>query len=458
MDHPTEDYGKLSQAFVDYSKGLPLALEILGSFLFKKSIGEWKSELGRLTKFCDRGILNVLQISFDGLQPTEKDIFLNIACFFNHKNGDDVIKILDYLELHAEIGLRVLIDKSLIKFHENQLWMHDLLQEMGRDIVCQECKDLEERSRLWSFENINNGTKQIQGIVLEMHEPKNVDWNPEAFSKMRNLKLLKICGVQLMRDLKHLPTSLRILDWRGYPSKSLTSSSQSKSFENLKFIELSKSLKLIEAPDTIKVPNLESLVLEGCINLLKIHPSIGIHKKLTILNLQGCKNLTSLPSKFEMECLTDLDLHDHLWLVYVTPQFLDENFKKLLLGGDANGFCEIGIEFETKDSIWEVKKCGLHVIYKKDIEDLDRTMIQYSNSSITPYGDLDVFHHNFNNSAVVVECHKVKHSYDDCDGLDPVEKEALMTYQTQKGLKGRQKPKVTLIVRSQVSTRTVMKS
>ena len=61
-----------------------------------------------------------------------------------------------------------------------------------------------------------------------MHEPKNVDWNPEAFSKMRNLKLLKICGVQLMRDLKHLPTSLRILGWRGYPSKSLTSSFQSK--------------------------------------------------------------------------------------------------------------------------------------------------------------------------------------------------------------------------------------
>ena len=68
MDHPTKDYGKLSQAFVDYSKGLPLALEILGSFLFKKSIGEWKSELGRLAKFCDKGILNVLQISFDGLQ------------------------------------------------------------------------------------------------------------------------------------------------------------------------------------------------------------------------------------------------------------------------------------------------------------------------------------------------------------------------------------------------------
>ncbi|XP_075648783.1 TMV resistance protein N-like [Castanea sativa] len=315
MDHPPKDYGKLSQAFVDYSKGLPLALEVLGSFLFKKSIGEWKSELDRLMiEFCNRGILDVLQISFDGLQPKEKDIFLNIACFFNHNIEDDVIKILDYLELSAKIGLAVLIDKSLIKLHRNQLWMHDLLQEMGRYIVCQECKDPAERSRLWSFEDIDNvltentGTEQIQCIVLEMQERKNVDWNPEAFSKMRNLKLLEIFGVQLMRDLKHLPNSLRVLDWRGYPSKLLTSSSQSKSFENLKFIKLSDSPKLIETPDFNKVPNLESLFLEECINLRRIHLSTESHKKITIVNLSGCKNLTSLPSKFEMECLQELNL------------------------------------------------------------------------------------------------------------------------------------------------------
>ena len=156
-DHPTEEYGKLSQAFVDYCKGLPLALEVLGSFLFKKTIKEWESELNRLKEFPKKKILDVLQISFHGLEPTEKDIFLNIACFFNHNDQNDVKKILDYLGLHAEIGLRDLIDKSLIKLHENQLWMHDLLQEMGRDIVCQECKDLpEERSRLWSFDDINN--------------------------------------------------------------------------------------------------------------------------------------------------------------------------------------------------------------------------------------------------------------------------------------------------------------
>ncbi|KAF3961346.1 hypothetical protein CMV_014034 [Castanea mollissima] len=50
---------------------------------------------------------------------------------------------------------------------------------MGRNIACEKRKDPEERSRLWSFEDINNvltkntGTKQIQCIGLEMHEPKN---------------------------------------------------------------------------------------------------------------------------------------------------------------------------------------------------------------------------------------------------------------------------------------------
>ncbi|XP_030934500.1 TMV resistance protein N-like [Quercus lobata] len=157
MDHPPEDYGKLSQAFVDYSKGLPLALEVLGSFLFKKSIDEWKSGLDRLTEFGERKILNVLRISFDDLQEIVKKIFLNIACFFNQMDRDNVIEILDSLELSPRIGLRDLIDKSLVKLHWNRLWMHDLLRDMGRDIVLQECPEHPgKRSKLWLYKDIDN--------------------------------------------------------------------------------------------------------------------------------------------------------------------------------------------------------------------------------------------------------------------------------------------------------------
>nr|POE69666.1 hypothetical protein CFP56_62561 [Quercus suber] len=56
------------------------------------------------------------------------------------------------------------------------------------------------------------------------------------------------------------------------------------------------------------------------------------------------------------------------------------------------------------------------MVYKKDIEELDQTMAQSSNTSIIPYEDLDVLHHNFNNSAVVPEGKKAKQICDDYDG------------------------------------------
>jgi hypothetical protein len=58
-EHPTNDYQELSDAFVDYADGLPLAIEVLGSFLFKRSIAEWKSHLEKLKESPEREILNV---------------------------------------------------------------------------------------------------------------------------------------------------------------------------------------------------------------------------------------------------------------------------------------------------------------------------------------------------------------------------------------------------------------
>ena len=49
-------------------------------------------------------------------------------------------------------------------------------------------------------------------------------WNPEAFSKMYNLKFLRMNDVAYVPT--HLPDDLRILDWILYASKSLPSSFQ----------------------------------------------------------------------------------------------------------------------------------------------------------------------------------------------------------------------------------------
>jgi Leucine-rich repeat (LRR) protein len=76
----------------------------------------------------------------------------------------------------------------------------------------------------------------------------------------------------------------------------------------LKVIQLENSIELIETPDFTEIPNLEELVLENCINLPGVHSSIGVLKKLKVVSLKGCKNLKSLPSKFEMESLEILIL------------------------------------------------------------------------------------------------------------------------------------------------------
>ena len=82
-------------------------------------------------------------------------------------------------------------------------------------------------------------------------------------------------------------------------------------------------------------------------------------------------------------------LLDHIWLCYLLPQYkyFSEEERKTLWECDANGFREIGIKIGYIESSL-VKKCGLRVVYKKDIEDLNRNVVQCSNNSIIPYEGL----------------------------------------------------------------------
>ena len=160
--HVLEDYRELSFHFLNYASGLPLVLEVLGSFLFGKSTAEWKIVLERLKEFPEEAILRVLEISFNRLQKSQKEIFLHIACIFNHQDKDEVVEMLDILGLYHGIGLKELIDNSLLKIMDNDIvWMHDILEEMGRKIVFQECPDNPgKRSRLWVYKDIDKVLKK----------------------------------------------------------------------------------------------------------------------------------------------------------------------------------------------------------------------------------------------------------------------------------------------------------
>nr|XP_015899562.2 disease resistance protein RUN1-like [Ziziphus jujuba var. spinosa] len=110
--HPSVDFKELSKRVIDYANGLPLTLEVLGSFLCVSSIKERKNALERLKKYPKKEITKVLQIIFEGLEETEKSTFLDIACFFNGVYKDDIMQFLDSCGFLPEIGIKVLIDIS----------------------------------------------------------------------------------------------------------------------------------------------------------------------------------------------------------------------------------------------------------------------------------------------------------------------------------------------------------
>ena len=156
-EQPKEGYTQLSQEVVEYASGLPLALVTLGSFLIGRSIDEWQSALDYFKKTPEKEIFDILKKSFDGLKEGWKEIFLDIACFFKGWSKFEVIRILENCGFNARIGINVLLDKSLLTVigDNEELGMHELLQEMGEKIVRQQsCGELGRQSRLWLFEDL----------------------------------------------------------------------------------------------------------------------------------------------------------------------------------------------------------------------------------------------------------------------------------------------------------------
>ena len=159
-----EDYSELVKQIICYAKGLPLALTVIGSNLCGKNIYEWKSALQKYENIPHKDIQKILKISYDGLEETEKEIFLDIACFFKGYNMGEVVNILRSCDLYPDDGIGTLIDKCLVTLDYNHnLSMHDLVQQMGRQISQQESKELQQRSRIWRY---NDAHKLLTGNMV----------------------------------------------------------------------------------------------------------------------------------------------------------------------------------------------------------------------------------------------------------------------------------------------------
>ncbi|CAN6554464.1 unnamed protein product [Malus baccata var. baccata] len=339
---PKTDYKELAEKAVDYSRGIPLALVLLGSsFLNCQSKEEWEEELNKLKELPSENIQKVLRLSYDALGGNEKEIFLDIACFHKGKNVDEVKRMLDIREFHAAPGIRVLVYMSLISI--DSTWkiirMHDLVQEMGRTIASKQCiEDPGKRSRLFKNKDVNRvlqnntGTPIVQAMWVDGSKIENQTLKRADFKVMSNLMMLTIVNSGTYRKFTaslDLPSSLRYLNWEGYPLKSLPSKfspenlvelhmprsavkklwNEDQRLVNLKVINLKYSKYLMEVPNLSGSPKIEHIDLYMCKKLSVVPGSIYSLTNLKTLSFRDCPVLKELPSgSVRLQSLEVLDL------------------------------------------------------------------------------------------------------------------------------------------------------
>ncbi|CAL2236134.1 unnamed protein product [Prunus armeniaca] len=343
--YPNQEYLDLSKRVIRYCQGLPLALEVVGSFLIKRPIAEWESHLEKLERSPDGDIQKILRISYDGLPDhTKREMFLDISCFFIGMDRDYVTQIFDGCGFSATIGISVLIERCLVTVsEENELRMHDLLRDMGREIVYENADGHPENfSRLWKREDVKDvlsdesGTEKIEGVALHLDldvdsdgtkEIEGVDlhcfykarFSAQAFTNMKKLRLLRLSNVELTGEFKDFPKKLTWLRWHYFPLESMPDDfpmqpklvaldlqwselkivwKDCKLHENLKILNLSYSYELAKSPDFSKLPNLEELILLHCVSLSEVHSSVGDLRRLSLVNLEYCEMLRDLPLNF----------------------------------------------------------------------------------------------------------------------------------------------------------------
>ncbi|KAK9933058.1 hypothetical protein M0R45_020271 [Rubus argutus] len=250
---------------------------------------------------------------------------------------DRVIRVLEGSDDHCpDLDIEVLIEKSMVTLFGRKLWMHDLILELGRQIVREECRgEPGKRSRLWDSEEIikvfdhNKATSAIESIFLRGPTRDDVVHSiNDSFSNMDKLRLLNIRNVEFSGNIKYLSNELQYLEWHKCPLDCFRSDFQpdklvelrmpssrikqlwrgKKGWGMLRHIDMTGSLYLIEIPDFTEIPLLETLVLEACTSLVKVHQSLGSLKKLKYLNKRKCKSVESIPPFTSLESLETLNL------------------------------------------------------------------------------------------------------------------------------------------------------
>ncbi|XP_031380270.1 TMV resistance protein N-like [Punica granatum] len=338
-DLPSTEFVDISYNVMETTGGLPLALEVIGSFLAGKSMAVWEDTLKKLKRIPHTEVQEKLKISYEALDHEQKQIFLDVACLLIGIDVRIAVHMWKDCEFFPTEGIEVLCLMSLIKIgDDHELWMHDQLRDLGREIVRQEnYNEPGKRSRLWRTEEAvdvlerQEGSANVKGIRLNFGiELVDYCFGNEEFTNLSNLRFLQLHSANLAGDFRRLLSKLRWPCWRTRSSAvqpanlhlknlvivDLSYSSIREDWSGWISIKMSVKLKVLDltgcrnlqqSPDFSSFLVLERLILEDCRSLVAVDPSIGHLQHLVFLNLRKCFKLKKLPAQLSsMKALTEL--------------------------------------------------------------------------------------------------------------------------------------------------------
>ncbi|KAH9291159.1 hypothetical protein KI387_043651, partial [Taxus chinensis] len=160
---PERGYEDLVESFVSECGGLPLSLQVISGNLFSidQQKGYWELSLKKVRKTLPMDIKQRIKISFDALDNDQKQIFMDIACFFvgMGKFKCMAVRIWEASGWNGEEGLQTLVDKCLVEMEpvfildhnieELYFRMHEHIRDFGREMADEMADGIKHPRRLW---------------------------------------------------------------------------------------------------------------------------------------------------------------------------------------------------------------------------------------------------------------------------------------------------------------------
>ncbi|ESQ46669.1 hypothetical protein EUTSA_v10000695mg, partial [Eutrema salsugineum] len=223
----------LAKRIIELCGNLPLGLRVVGSSLRGKKEYEWEDVINRLETIIDRDLEDVLRVGYESLDENEQSLFLHIAVFFKYQDGDLVKTMFSDSYLDAKRGLKILVNRSLIKISKygERIQMHRLLRQVGQKAIHKQepwkRQILMDGDEICDVLELAKGTRVVSGISFDTSGTNEVIVSERAFKRMPNLRFLKVYKSRYdENDVMHkpgemeFPRRLRLLHWEEYPSKS----------------------------------------------------------------------------------------------------------------------------------------------------------------------------------------------------------------------------------------------